>query len=61
MMKLACKDLSPQTVCTFEVSADSEMGAAEMMLAHARTDHAADIAGMSDEEVLKAFTSKVHA
>lgn len=61
MMKLACKDLSPATTCAFEVAADSEMGAAEMMLAHARTDHAADIDGMSDDEVLKAFTPKVHA
>jgi predicted small metal-binding protein len=61
MMKLACKDLSPETTCTFEVSAESAEETAKMMLAHARTDHAADIATMSDEDVVKAFSAKVHA
>ena len=61
MMKLACKDISPETTCTFEVAAESTEETAKMMLAHARTDHTADIASMSDEEVVKAFSAKVHA
>ena len=60
-MKLACKDLSPNTTCTFEVEAPTAMGAAKKMLSHARVKHAADIQGMPDADVLKVFESKVRA
>ncbi len=58
-MKLACKDLSPDTTCTFEVEGTTATEAAEKMLAHARVEHAADIEDMKDEEVIKAFEPKV--
>ena len=58
-MKLACKDISPDTTCTFEVTADTEAEAAEQMLVHARAEHAADIEGQSDEDVLRMMESKV--
>ena len=58
-MKLACKDLS-DTECNFSVEADTKEEAAQKMLAHARQDHAQDIEGMSDEEVIGVFSAKVH-
>lgn len=61
MMKLACKDISPATTCGFEVEGATAMDAAQMMLAHARTDHTADIAAMSDEDAVKLFETKVRA
>ena len=60
MKKLACKDISPDSTCTFEVAAESADEAAHMMLAHARVDHTADIAAMSDEETVSHFITKVH-
>ncbi len=58
-MKLACKDISPDTACTFEVEANSATEAATQMLAHARAEHAADIEGMEDDAVIKVFETKV--
>ena len=61
MMKLACKDISPKTTCTFEVQAETANAAGKMMLAHARVAHVDDIKNMSDEEAIKAFETKAHA
>lgn len=58
-MKLACKDLSPDTTCTFEVEGATATDAAQQMLVHARAEHAADIEDMTDEDVVKAFEPKV--
>lgn len=58
-MKLACKDISPATTCTFEVEGATATEAATKMLAHARVEHTADIAGKSDADVIKDFESKV--
>ena len=60
MMKLACKDISPETTCTFVAEGQTAEDAAKVMLAHARVAHTADIAGMSDDEVVKAFAPKAH-
>ena len=60
MKKLACKDITPETTCTFEVAAETADEAANMMLAHARVDHAADIAAMSDAETVNHFVTKIH-
>ena len=60
IMKLACKDLSPDTTCTFEVEGTSATETATKMLAHARKEHTADIEGMQDADVIAAFEAKVH-
>lgn len=60
-MKLACKDITPTTTCTFEVEGAVATDVAKQMLAHARIEHADDIRSLSDEEVIKAFESKVRA
>ena len=59
-MKLACKDLSPETACTFVAEGDTADDAAKMMLAHARVNHTKDIEGMPDDAVIKAFAQKAH-
>ena len=59
MINLACKDISPDTTCTFEVAGATATDAAQMMLAHARTEHATDIVAMSDEDAIKLFETKV--
>jgi predicted small metal-binding protein len=59
-MKLACKDLSPNTDCTFEVEGATAEEAARKMVPHAKSDHAADVAGMSDEAMVAAFAPKAH-
>ena len=58
-MKLACKDISPDTTCNFEVEAPTRTEAAQQMLVHARAEHAADIEDMNDEEAVKMFETKV--
>ena len=58
-MKLACKDINTSTTCTFETEGATATEVATKMLAHARVDHAADIAGMPDDEVIKVFETKV--
>lgn len=58
-MKLACKDISPDTTCNFEVEAPTRTAAAEQMLAHARVEHAADIEDMKDVEAVTMFETKV--
>ena len=58
-MKLACKDISPDTTCNFEVEAPTRTAAAEQMLVHARAEHAAAIEDMKDEEAVKMFETKV--
>ena len=60
MVKLACKDISPETMCTFVATGDTAHDAAQIMLAHARKAHAEDIAGKSDEEVIKMFEPLAH-
>jgi predicted small metal-binding protein len=61
MMKLACKDINSTTECNFEVTGDTAVEVASKMMAHAKVDHAKDIAGMPDEAVLEMMESKVHA
>ena len=58
-MKLACKDLS-DTDCNFVAEGATPEETAKVMLAHARVDHTKDIADMSDDEVITAFSAKVH-
>ena len=58
-MKLACKDISPDTTCTFEVEGGTATDAAQQMLVHARAEHAADIEDVKDEDVVKMFETKV--
>lgn len=61
MINLACKDITPSTTCSFEVTAENANTVARLMLAHARVDHAADIQEMSDEDVVKLFETKVRS
>lgn len=60
MMKLKCKDINPTTTCEHEVTGESTQEVALKMIEHAKIDHAVDIEGMTDEEMLKAFEAKVH-
>ncbi len=59
-MKLACKDINPNTTCDFEVSGDSAEEVAEKMIEHAKTNHSEDVKNMTDEEMVKEFKSKAH-
>ena len=58
-MKLACKDLS-DTECNFVAEGETPEETAKVMLAHARANHTKDIEDMSDDEVITAFSAKVH-
>ncbi|MDD5068330.1 MAG: DUF1059 domain-containing protein [Candidatus Pacebacteria bacterium] len=62
MMKLACKDLDPETDCHFEATGNSTKEVAGKMMKHMREAHAEKMRemGMSDEEAMKMFESKVH-
>ena len=59
-MKLSCKDMNPATTCNFEVEGATADEVAQKMLDHAKVAHAADIAGQSDEDVLKSMEEKAH-
>ena len=58
-MKLACKDLS-DTTCEFEVEGATAEEVAKAMLEHARANHEKDIESLTDDEVMTAFSAKVH-
>jgi len=60
MKRLACKDISPDTTCTFVASGETASDAAKIMLAHARKEHAVDIASMSDAAVIASFEPLAH-
>ena len=59
-MKLACKDISPDTDCTFEVEGATAEEAARKMVPHAKSHHAEDVAGMTDNQMVAAFAPKAH-
>ena len=60
MMKLACKDLSPNTTCNFEATGNTKEEAAAQMMAHAKAEHAADLAGMTDAQIMDWMAGKAH-
>ena len=61
-MKLACKDIDPNSDCHFESHGNTKTETAGKMLDHAKVEHADKVAGMnmSDDEVMAMFESKVH-
>ena len=59
-MKLACKDISPDTTCNYSVEGDTAEDAARAMIPHAKEAHAGDVAGMTDDEMVAAFAPKAH-
>ncbi len=61
-MKLSCKDLSPDSVCHFEVTGSNAREIAEKMMAHAKAEHKEDIEKMNmpEDAMLEMFESKVH-
>ena len=60
MMKLACKDLNPETECNYEVTAETKEDTARIMMSHAKIVHDKDIEGMSDEEIMEMMEVVVH-
>ena len=60
MMKLACKDINPSTTCNFSVTGNTASESAAKMVAHAKAEHADEVASMSDADMMAAFESKVH-
>ncbi|MFA6177887.1 MAG: DUF1059 domain-containing protein [Candidatus Paceibacterota bacterium] len=60
MMKLACKDINPSTMCQFEATGDTKGEVADKMLAHAKIAHPEDIKDMSDTDTKSMMESKVH-
>ena len=63
MVKIACKDINPNTDCTFEVRGNTPTDVAKKMLAHMKTDHTDDVKAMNmtDDEMMTMIESKVHA
>lgn len=64
MMKLTCKDITPDTDCHFVAIGETAPEAAEIMMAHAKLGHTKDIdkmeMEMSESDILALFESKVH-
>ncbi len=59
-MQLSCKDINPNTECSFEAHGNTETDVARKMVTHVKSNHAGDVKGMSDDEMLKMFEAKVH-
>jgi predicted small metal-binding protein len=59
-MKLACKDINPDTTCDFEVTGNTPTEVAKKMMKHVKSDHAEDVKGMTDAEIMKMLEEKVH-
>ena len=60
MMKLACKDINPSTTCTYESVGETKEEVVADMMAHAKVDHAEDLVGMSDADIVAMMEPKVH-
>jgi len=62
MMKLSCKDLKSDSDCHFEATRETASEVIGIMMTHAKTEHADDVAkmAMSDEEMQAMLESKVH-
>ena len=61
MMKLACKDINADADCAFEATGDSVEEVAGKMMAHAKAEHAEEVKGMSDVDMMKKFEAKAHS
>lgn len=61
MMKLSCRDISPDSSCDFEVSGNSKTDVARKMLEHAVAEHTDDVKGMTDAEMMEMFENKAHS
>jgi predicted small metal-binding protein len=59
MMKLACKDLNPDSTCSFVATGNSQVKVAGKMMSHAKVAHSEDLVGMSDDEIRDLMESKV--
>jgi len=60
-MKLACKDIDPQSKCDFESYGGSKTETAGKMLDHAKEMHAGNLAemNMSNDDTMRMFEGKV--
>lgn len=61
MVKLSCKDVSPDSSCDFEVSGNSNTDVAKKMLDHAVLEHSDDVKDMTDAEMMEMFENKAHS
>ena len=60
MKKVSCKDINPDSSCSFEATGSNAKEAVNAMVGHIRAEHTGDVEGMSDGEVRKMVESKVH-
>jgi len=56
MMKLACKDLDPSTMCNFVAMGETKEEVAGKMMGHIKSDHPDKMEGMS----VSVLAPKVH-
>ncbi len=61
-MKLACKDLDPNTTCDFEATGDYAEEVAIRMMNHMKNEHMDKVKEMqmSNSEIMSMLESKVH-
>jgi len=60
MKKISCKDINPETSCTYEASGDTAKQVVGKMMAHLKSDHMNDLKGMNDGEICSMIESKIH-
>ena len=51
MKTVACKDIDPNSSCSFVASGNDEREVVDAMFAHVKAAHTADVEGMSDDAV----------
>ena len=60
MKIVSCKDISPESTCSFEVSGKMDKEVVNKMFGHVKKDHADDVAGMNSADIRTMIESKVH-
>jgi len=59
MYKITCKELNPNTDCTFEASGEEKKQVVGKMFSHVKSDHMEDMKGKGDAEIRSMIEEKV--
>ena len=60
MKKVSCKDIKPDSTCTFEATGETSKEVAGKMLDHIKKDHADDVSGMDNAGVRNMIEAQIH-
>ena len=60
MRKVTCKDINPSSSCDFEATGQTAKEVVGKMMAHIKSEHMGDVAGMGDGQIRTMIEDRVH-